>query len=105
MKRYQLGIDDTGSVDGIYAFVYCTMRRSGQVLPMPDSLTDSQTLKDSATQLFIKYKSGALVTQLNAIRHRDPTLLGRTSLQIHSMSGVNKKPKKLKLSVMDFGHF
>ena len=30
---------------------------------MPDSLTDSQTLKDSATQLLIKYKSGALVTQ------------------------------------------
>ena len=30
---------------------------------MPDSLTDSQTLKDSATQLLIKYKNGALVTQ------------------------------------------
>ena len=30
---------------------------------MPDSLTDSQTLKDSATQLLKKYKSGALVTQ------------------------------------------
>ena len=28
------------------------------------SLTDSQTLKDRATQLLIKYKSGALVTQL-----------------------------------------
>ena len=27
-------------------------------------LTHSQTLKDSATQLLIKYKSGALVTQL-----------------------------------------
>ena len=26
-------------------------------------LTHSQTLKDSATQLLIKYKSGALVTQ------------------------------------------
>ena len=36
---------------------------AGQVLLMPDSLTDSQTLKDSATQLLIKYKSGALVTQ------------------------------------------
>ena len=31
---------------------------------MPDWLTDSQTLKDSATQLLKKYKSGALVTQL-----------------------------------------
>ena len=30
---------------------------------MPDSLTDSETLKDSATQLLIKYKSGAFVTQ------------------------------------------
>ena len=29
-------------------------------------LTDGHTLKDSATQLLIKYKSGALVTQLNA---------------------------------------
>ena len=27
-------------------------------------LTDEQTLKDRATQLLIKYKSGALVTQL-----------------------------------------
>ena len=37
-----------------------------QVLPMPDWLTDSLThshLKDRATQLLIKYKSGALVTQ------------------------------------------
>ena len=55
-------IDDTGSVKGIYAFIYCTKWRFGQVLPMPDSLTHSQR-KDRATQLFIKYKSGALVTQ------------------------------------------
>ena len=46
---------------------YCTKWRSGQVLPMPDRLTDSQR-KDSATQLLIKYKSGALVTQLGNIR-------------------------------------
>ena len=58
-------IDDTGSVEGIYAFIYCTKWRSGQVLPMPHSLTHSlTTLKDRATQLLIKYKSGALVTQL-----------------------------------------
>ena len=57
-------IDDTGSVKGIYAFIYWTKWRSGQVLPMPDWMTDSlTTLKDSATQLLIKYKSGALVTQ------------------------------------------
>ena len=30
---------------------------------MPDRRTHSQTLKDRATQLLIKYKSGALVTQ------------------------------------------
>ena len=60
-------INDTGSVEGIYAFIYCTKWRSGQVSRMPDSLTDSQTLKDSANQLFIKYKSAALVTQFNYI--------------------------------------
>ena len=56
-------IDDTGSVEDIHAFIYCTKWRSGQVLPMPDRLT---TLKDRATQLLIKYKSGALVTQFNS---------------------------------------
>ena len=56
-------IDDTGSVEDIHAFIYCKKWRSGQVSPMPDRLTDSQ-LKDSATQLLIKYKSGPLVTQL-----------------------------------------
>ena len=52
--------DDTVSVEGIYAFIYCIKLRPGQVLTMPYG----QTLKDSATQLLIKYKSGALVTQL-----------------------------------------
>ena len=57
-------IDDTGSVEGIYAFIYSTEWISGQVLPMPYGLTHSlTTLKDRATQLLIKYKSGALVTQ------------------------------------------
>ena len=55
-----MAIDDTGSVEGIYAFIYCTKWRSGQVSLMPHSLT---TLKDRATQLLIKFKSGALVTQ------------------------------------------
>ena len=59
MRRCQLVIDDTGSVEGIYAFIYCAKWRSGQVSPMPYS----QTLKDRATQLLIKYKSGALVRQ------------------------------------------
>ena len=52
-------IDDTGSVEGIYTFIYCTKWRSGEVSPMPYG----QTLKDRATQLLIKHKSGALVTQ------------------------------------------
>ena len=56
-------IDDTGSVEDIHAFIYCKKWRSGQVSRMPHSLTDSQR-KDRATQLLIKYKSGALVTQL-----------------------------------------
>ena len=57
-------IDDTWSVEGIYAFIYCTKWRSGRVSRMPDWLTHSlTTLKYSSTQLLIKYKSGALVTQ------------------------------------------
>ena len=55
-------IDDTGSVEDIHAFIYCKKWRFGQVLPMPDRQTDSQS-KDRATQLLTKYKSGALVTQ------------------------------------------
>ena len=62
MRRWQLVIDDTGSVEDIHAFIYCKKWRFGQVLPMPDRQTDSQS-KDSATQLLTKYKSGALVTQ------------------------------------------
>ena len=54
-------IDDTGSVEDIHAFIYCKKWRFGRVSRMPDRLT---TLKDRATQLLIKYKSGALVTQL-----------------------------------------
>ena len=46
---------------GIYAFIYCTKWRSGRVSRMPDRLT---TLKDRNTQLLIKFKTGALVTQL-----------------------------------------
>ena len=42
VRRWQLVIDDTVSVEGNYAFIYCTKWRSGQVLPMPDSLTHSQ---------------------------------------------------------------
>ena len=63
MRWQQLVIDETGSVEGIYAFIYCAKWRSGQVLLMPYS----QTLKDRATQLRTKYKSGALVTQFSGL--------------------------------------
>ena len=56
-------IYDAESVEGIYAFIYCTKWSFGQVSGMPDKRTDGQTLKDRATQLLMKYKSGALVTQ------------------------------------------
>ena len=69
MRRWQLVIDDTGSVEDILAFIYCKKWRFGQVLPMPHSLTDSQS-KDRATQLLIKYKSGALVTQIRSLYNR-----------------------------------
>ena len=36
--------------------------QSGDLEGRNSCLTDSQTLKDIATQLLIKYKSGALVT-------------------------------------------
>ena len=35
-RRLQLVIGDTGSVEGIYAFIHCTKWRSGRVSRMPD---------------------------------------------------------------------
>ena len=59
-----MGIDDTRSVEGSYVLLYCIKWRSGVWTGVTDALrTDSQTLKDRATQLLIKCKSGALVTQ------------------------------------------
>ena len=52
MRQWQLVIDDTGSVEGINAFIYCTKWRSGQVSPMPYG----QTLKDGATQYSAPHK-------------------------------------------------
>ena len=43
MWRWQLVLDDTGSVEGIYAFIYCTKWRFGQVSRMPDGRTDGRT--------------------------------------------------------------
>ena len=55
-------IDDTGSVEGIYAFILNKVETWSGFTDgfLTDSLT---TLKDRATQLLIKYESGALVTQ------------------------------------------
>ena len=41
-EEMKLVIDVTGSKEGIYAFIYWTERKSGQVLPMPYKLTDKQ---------------------------------------------------------------
>ena len=89
MRRWQLVIDDTGSVEGIDAFIYCTKWRSGRVSRMPDSLTD---FEDSATQLLTKYKSGALVTQFNM-----------TSTAIIYQSYVISFEENFALSQIDLG--
>ena len=39
------------------------IKRSGDLVRCHGCLTDRQTLTDRATQLLIKYKSGALVTK------------------------------------------
>ena len=64
-------IDNTGSVEDIHAFIYCKKWRFGRVSRMPDGRTHSQTLKDRATQLLIKYKNGAPVTQFLAVKKHD----------------------------------
>ena len=56
------------------------IEQSGDVDRCYRCLTDSQTLKDKATQLLIKYKSGALVTQKRVLKRwlllLNPTLIG-----------------------------
>ena len=44
------------------------IEQSGDVDRCYRCLTDSQTLKDRATQLLIKYKSGVLVTQKRVLK-------------------------------------
>ena len=44
-ERWQLVLDDNGSVEGIYAFIYWTKWRSGQVSRIPDPLTHWQLWK------------------------------------------------------------
>ena len=81
-------IYDTGPVEGIYAFIYCTKWRSGQVLPIPYG----QTLKDRATQLPIKYKSGALVTQcINCYSRLFDALCGDSTGQLKASFPVSTR--------------
>ena len=72
-------IDDTGSVEGIYVFIYCTKWRSGQVSRMPYG----QTLKDRATQLLIEYKGGALVMQFSVLKSENQVSGEGTSLSVY----------------------
>ena len=55
-------INDNGSVEGIYAFFI--LNKVEIWTGVKDATPTLTTLKDRATQLLIKYKSGALVTQL-----------------------------------------
>ena len=59
-------IDDTGSEEGIYAFIYILHK-----VAIWSGVTDAlrTDFEDRATQLLIKCKSGALVTQLVADLH------------------------------------
>ena len=58
---------------------------------MTDSLTDWQTLKDSATQLLKKYKSGAVVTQSNLLfLHLDFLFDLIKSAEAHDFTGRSR---------------
>ena len=56
---------------------------------IPYSLTHSQTLKDRATQLLIKYKSGALVTH-NVLMFQNQSFQRRSALPREYQSGTIK---------------
>ena len=56
-------IDDTGSVEGIYKCLYI-LHKVEIWTSVKDATPTLTTLKDRATQLLIKFKTGALVTQL-----------------------------------------
>ena len=83
-------------VEGIYAFMYCTKWRSGQVLPMPYSLT---TLKYRATQFFIKYTSGALETNLAMLINQMNIMTFGPNYETLSKSGSFGQPETLRLQI------
>ena len=55
-------IDDTGSVECVYKCLYI-LHKVEIWTGVKDATHSLTTLKDRATQLLIKYKSGALATQ------------------------------------------
>ena len=85
-------ISGTGSVEGIMPLY---IAQSGDLEGCHACLTDSLTLKDSATQLFIKYKSGALVTQkVTLFRHfTSPSSL--IACRSHSLACVTKSSSQI----------
>ena len=69
MRRWQLVIDDTGSVEGNNAFIYCAKLRFDQVLPMPGSLTHRQKVQQNN---LLKSCMGSLVKSENCNRKASP---------------------------------
>ena len=60
----QAAIDVIGSVENTYAFIYGTKWIFGQVLPIPDSLTDFERWSYSLSNIqLLRSRSGALLTQ------------------------------------------
>ena len=76
--------------------MYCTKWRSGQVLPMPYSLT---TLKYRATQFFIKYTSGALETNLAMLINQMNIMIFGPNYETLSKSGSFGQPETLRLQI------
>ena len=62
------------------------IKRSGDLLKCHGCLTDRQALKDRATQLLIKFKTGALVTQFELTK--DHVL---TSAYVYIFRTVNRE--------------
>ena len=69
MRRWQLVIDDTGSVEGNNAFIYCAKLRFDQVLPMPGSLTHRKKVQQNN---LLKSCMGSLVKSENCNRTASP---------------------------------
>ena len=110
MRRYQLAIDVTGSVEGVYAFIYWNEVDiwTGKTVPQR---TDWQTLKDMATQLLIKCKSGALVTRLLKFHFclfpllQDFAHIGHKLIWVIKLHCVQGKATSMKTNVLPADQF